>query len=383
VITKEKITKCAEAIVTGMNLKRGETVLVRGGTHTQQLLEEIAILSYKKGALPLITATSDDYSTRTYKEIDTDTLEMTPRHYLGAIKETDAYIIVEPFQDPRIQTKFPPPKIAARTKANVPIRKVLYGEDEGSGKKWTYAGWPTPEAAIFYGIDYKDLERLIIDGMIVPTSTLKKNTSRLAEMLKGTGILHISDKEGSDFTCRIKDRRINEDDGVVDEHDIAIGDLGNNLPAGEVFIAPHETFGEGILRCPITIDRFTNKIVKDVTLRFKGGRLLLDECSAKINGEQMIDSFKRCLEIDKKEEQLRTTNIAELGIGCNPAVDKAIGYILTDEKLGGSVHVAFGSNQGYGGTSKSSMHWDFVTDPTATIEIAETNELIMRDGKIL
>ncbi|MCW4027407.1 MAG: aminopeptidase, partial [Candidatus Bathyarchaeota archaeon] len=99
--------------------------------------------------------------------------------------------------------------------------------------------------------------------------------------------------------------------------------------------------------------------------------------------EQMIDSFKRCLEIDKKEEQLRTTNIAELGIGCNPAVDKAIGYILTDEKLGGSVHVAFGSNQGYGGTSKSCMHWDFVTDPSATIEIAEKEEPMMKDGRIL
>ena len=382
-ITKEKITKCAEAIVTGMNLKRGETVLVRGGTHTQQLLEEIAILSYKKGALPLITATSDDYSARTYKEIDTDTLEMTPRHQLAAIKETDAYITVEPFQDPRIQTKFPPHKIAARTKASVPLRKVLYGEDEGPGKKWTYAGWPTPEAAIFYGIDYKDLERLIIDGMIFPASTLKQNTSRLAEKLKGADVLHITDKEGSDFTCKIKDRRINEDDGVVDEHDIAIGDLGNNLPAGEVFIAPHETSGEGVLRCPITIDRFTNRIVKDVTLRFRGGRLLLDKCSAKINGEQMIDSFKRCLEIDKKEEQIRTTSIAELGIGCNPAINKAIGYILTDEKLGGSVHIAFGSNQGYGGTSKSCMHWDFVTDPSATIEKAGTEELIMKDGKIL
>ncbi len=97
----------------------------------------------------------------------------------------------------------------------------------------------------------------------------------------------------------------------------------------------------------------------------------------------MIDTFKRCLEIDKKEKEIRTTNIAELGIGCNPAIDKAIGYVLTDEKLGGSVHVAFGSNISYGGTSKSSMHWDFVTLPTATIKIEDTDEVIMKDGKIL
>ncbi len=382
-ITHEKIVKCAEAIVNGMNLKQRESVVIRGGTHTQELLEEIGVLCYKKGAHPLIMASSDDYSTRIYSEVPAETLEVTPKHYLAAVKEADAYITVEPFKDPRIQTRFPPEKIAARTKANVPIRKVLYGEDGGIGKKWTYAGWPTPEAAGFYSILFEDLERLIIDGMTVPASTLRQNTSKLAARLKSADLLRITDKKGTDFTCRIKDRRINEDDGVVDDHDIEVGDLGNNLPAGEVFIAPLETFGEGVLVCPVTIDRLTNKIVKDVTLHFENGRLLLNECSAKVNGDQMIDSFKRCLEIDKKEKEIRTTNIAELGIGCNPAVDKAIGYILTDEKLGGSVHVAFGSNTGYGGTSNSSMHWDFVTHPSATIKRLDTKEAIMKDGEIL
>jgi aminopeptidase len=159
--------------------------------------------------------------------------------------------------------------------------------------------------------------------------------------------------------------------------------LGNNLPAGELFIAPHETFGEGTIFCPITIDRFSNKIIKNVTLHFKNGKLLLDECKAETNRDQMIDSFNQCLDIDKKEKEVRTTNIAELGIGCNPAIDKAIGYILTDEKLGGSVHVAFGSNFSYGGTSKSGMHWDFVTHPSVTIRVLDTKETVMKDGKIL
>jgi aminopeptidase len=97
----------------------------------------------------------------------------------------------------------------------------------------------------------------------------------------------------------------------------------------------------------------------------------------------MIDSFKRCIEIDNIEGLERTTNIAELGVGCNPAIDKAIGYILTDEKLTGSIHVAFGFNFSYGGTSKSCMHWDFVSHPTATIETTDTKEVIMKHGNIL
>jgi aminopeptidase len=327
-------------------------------------------------------ASTDEYSARIFKEIPVETLKTTPKHLLGAVKEADAYITVEPFKDPAIQTLFPPEKIAARTEANVPIRKTLYGEDNGPGKKWTYAGWPTPEAAKFYGINYEDLEHIIIEGMSIPASTLKKNTGRLAKLLKNGDILHITDRKGTDFTCKIKGRRINEDDGLVDSHDIEIGDLGNNLPAGELFIAPHETFGEGTLFCPVTIDRFTNKIIRNATLRFKEGRLTLEKCKAEVNEDAMIDSFKRCLEIDSKEKTVRTTNIAELGIGCNPAVDKAIGYILTDEKLGGSIHIAFGSNLSYGGTSISSMHWDFVTDPSATIERTDSKEKIMKNGKI-
>jgi len=381
-ITKEKIVKCAESIVTGMNLKRGEAIVIRGGAHTQELLEEIGILCYKKGAQPLIMATTDNYSARVYDEISKETLEVTPKHYLGAIKEADAYVVVEPFQDPKIQTEFSQEKIAAKTKANVPIRKELYGEETGKGKKWTYAGWPTQDAAKFYGVDYNDLERLIIEGMMVPASTLKAKTSKLAKYLGKRDVLHITDKKGTDFTCKIKGRRIYEDDGIIDDHDIEMNDLGNNLPAGELFIAPHENFGEGTIYCPVTIDWFTNKIIKDITLRFKDGKLLLDECTAGVNRDQIIDTFKRCLEIDKKEKEIRTTHIAELGIGCNPAIDKAIGYVLTDEKLGGSVHIAFGSNIGYGGTSKSSMHWDFVTYPSATIEIVGTQEVVMKDGKL-
>ena len=383
-ITREKIVKCAESIVSAMNLKRGEAVVIRGGTHTQEVLEEIGLLCYKKGALPRIMATSDSYSARVYDEIPVETLEIVPKHYLGAIKGADAYIVVEPFKDPEVETRFPREKISAVRKANIPIRKELYGEETGRGKKWTYAGWPTPEAAKFYGVDCDDLERLIIEGMVVPASTLKKYTSKLAKSLQGKEVLHITDAKGTDFTCKIKGRRINEDDGIIDDNDIEMNDLGNNLPAGELFIAPHETFGEGTLCCPITIDvRFSRKIIKDVTLHFKDGKLLLDECTAGTNRDLMIDSFKKCMEIDKEEEEVRTTNIAELGIGCNPAIDKAIGYILTDEKLGGSVHVAFGSNFSYGGTSKSSMHWDFVTHPSATIEIVDTGKVIMKDGKIL
>lgn len=382
-IKREKIAKCAEAVVNGMNLKRGEAVLILGGIHAQDFLEQIGLLCLKRGASPLISATSDDYKTSMFKDTPKGILSITPKHLLAAVKEVDAYITIEPYQDPNVLTDISVEKISASQEGRVPIRKALYGENSGRGKKWTYAAWPTPEAAKFYGVSYADLERLTLDGMVIPTALLKENAAKLAKKLKGKDTVRVTDSKGTDFVCKIKDRRINEDDGVVDDHDIELNDLGNNLPAGELFIAPHETVGEGTLYCPITIDRLTNKLIKGATLYFKNGKLLLNDCTAKTNGDVMIESFKRCLKIDKKEKEVRTTSIAELGIGCNPAIDKAIGYILTDEKIGGSVHVAFGNNHGYGGTSRSSMHWDFVSHPSATIEVVGTGEVVMKDGKIV
>lgn len=382
-ITRKEIEKCSESIVASMNVKKGEAIFVRGGSHTQELLEEIGFRIYMAGGSSLISATTDEYSERVFKEVPTEILEIVPKHYLGAVKEMDGIITVEPFKDPAVLEKMPMEKLAARQKASVPVRKILYGEESGKGKKWTYAGWPTPEAARFYGVSYDKLERIIIEGIMVSPNTLRAHCGKISKKLKGKKTLHITDSKGSDFTCKIEGRRINEDDGLIDDNDIAMNDTGNNMPAGEVFIASHETFGDGTIFCPITIDRLSNKLIKDVTLHFKKGKLLLDECTAKKGGDQMIESFKRCLEIDKKEKEVRTTNIAELGIGVNPAIDVAIGYILTDEKVIGSVHVAFGNNFSYGGTSKSSMHWDFVSHPSATIEVVETGETVMRDGKPL
>jgi hypothetical protein len=46
-IARKKTVKCAKTIVNGMNLKQGEAVLILGGIHAQELLEEIGLFRYK------------------------------------------------------------------------------------------------------------------------------------------------------------------------------------------------------------------------------------------------------------------------------------------------------------------------------------------------
>lgn len=392
VITKEKIKSCAENIVKSVKVEKGQCIYIRGGIYCQELIEEVALNVLRRGAHPHITSTSDNYSAMLYtdKEITIDTLEITPRHLLKMIENIDTYIVIEPYEDPSIQNDFPRDKLQASAKSSSPIKDILYGakKEYEPGKRWVYAGWPSKKAADYYGIDYDLYEQFIVDGMSVPAEQLMKTTRKLGNLFKNAIKVYISDDLGTDCWVSIENRRFNSDAGILTDEMIAAGDLGGNLPAGEIFFPPNEKLGDGKLFCPLTIDRYSQKIIKNVSLEFKDGKLLINKVSADNNVEDLVSSFKQCEEIDKTKdiEEIRTYNIAELGIGCNPKITRAIGYILTDEKIIGSIHLAFGSNKMYGGTSVSQMHWDFVTAPRVnlTVEYSDgSKKQIMENGKLI
>ncbi|UUZ87116.1 hypothetical protein LJK88_42875 [Paenibacillus sp. P26] len=71
--------------------------------------------------------------------------------------------------------------------------------------------------------------------------------------------------------------------------------------------------------------------------------------------------------------------LGEFGIGTN---DKArvTGVILEDEKVYGTIHVAFGSNNTFGGTVAAGVHLDcVVSDPDVYLD----DKKIMEKGKLL
>ncbi len=392
-ITKEKIKFCAKNIVKSINItEEGEFILIKGGFYCHELLEEIGLSVLRKGGIPHITSISDyfDESRFTDKDIKIETIAKTRTHYLEMIKNIDAYIVIEPLEDPSIRSKVSKEMLKAYAKSIAPEREVLYGfkQEYAPGKKWCYAAWPSKKAAEFYNVDYDLFEKFIVDGMSIPSEKLSKITQNLGAYFENAKKVYVKDEFGTDFWVSIENRTRIPDDGVLSEKQIALGDLGGNLPAGEVFFPPHEKQGQGKIFCPLTKERYTHKIIKNIELFFEEGKLLLDKASADTNLEVLVDAFNQCEEIDKLNNvsELRTYNVGELGIGCNPIITKAIGYILTDEKINGSVHVAFGSNNHFGGTSVSQMHWDFVTAPKANITVEyldDSKKVIMENGKLI
>jgi aminopeptidase len=392
-VNKDKIKQCASNIVRFINIQNeGECILVKGGLYCQELLEEVALELFRKGAIPHITSTSDYYTDSIYQdnEIRSKIFEIEPRHYLKLIEEMEAYIVIEPYEDPGILNKAPREKLNAKLKRENTFKDILYGRKEefAPGKKWCYAGWPSKKAADYYNIQYELLEKFIVGGMSVPQKLMNKLTVDLGKLFENAKNVYVTDKFGTDFWVSIEKRAKILDDGLITDERISTGLLGGNLPAGEVFFPPNEKIGEGTLFCPLTRDRHSNKIIKNIHLTFKNGKLLIDKVTADENLDDLITTFKHCEGLDKNMRlpELRTYNVGEFAVGCNPEITKAIGYILTDEKINGSVHVAFGGNKMMGGTSISSVHWDFVTAPEAnvTVEYIDgTKRTIMEAGKLI
>lgn len=384
-VSDKSMAQCARNIVKTSNLSRGDAAVIKGGAHTLPLLEKIALEVYMVGAVPVVLVSSDGFTKEVFKNVPAATLAIPPKHVVAAVRDCDIIISVEELDDPSIAAEFPRDKIHARQKSMMPIRDIM--SHPVKGKKWLYAGWPSKAAAKSYGIGYAELEQAIIEGIMVPPETLMRIGKHMDRKFAKAAWVHVWDDKGTDFRVNIKGKPHIIDDGIISKEDYDAHDRGANLPAGELFFAPKETVGEGTFFCPITKDRDSEKIITDVHLEFKDGRLRLDKVRASRNLDALLSSFKQCQALDEtKYKPVRTTNIAELGIGFNPKIRRAFGYILTDEKVRGTVHIAFGGNKGFGGRSESTIHWDFVSAPGANIEVERTDGKsvqVMKNGKLV
>ncbi len=183
--------------------------------------------------------------------------------------------------------------------------------------------------------------------MAVNFDLMAGRSRELAELLTASDRARFTCPLGSDFTMDLTGREGIADDGALTEP----GAFGN-LPAGEGFIAPLSGSGTIVASslAPLGLtDEPARLVVED-------GRLV-----------DAHDGFgPRYIELLREHGELGT-NLAELGIGTN---DRATltGNVLEDEKILGTVHVAFGASAGIGGNVSVPIHLDVVVlDPTLTI----------------
>ena len=204
-------------------------------------------------------------------------------------------------------------------------------------------------------------EEIMNGSLLADYNKIEKFTKKVFEILKDSREVKVITNAGSDFSFSVKDRKWLSDTGIIHRK----GEVGN-LPAGEIFVSPVEESFNG----KIVVDLFKHidevYAARGSVIEVRKGRAI--NCSDK---NSKINSYFRGIK--------NADNIAEFGIGTNYKA-KIIGNILQDEKVLGTMHVAFGNNSSIGGKIYSKMHLDTVLQkPTIAVDGA----VLMKNGKFL
>jgi leucyl aminopeptidase (aminopeptidase T) len=271
----------------------------------------------------------------------------TTRKRLGeALRDAAAGRGAEPVlcvMEPReVDGQEPPPAVAAALAAATvfiaPTRRSL--SHTRARKAASEAG---ARGATLPGVTEDMLARL----MACDFPLMRARSRRVAELLTEAREAHVTCPRGSDLRIELGDRA-----GIADEGDLTAPGAFGNLPCGEGFIAP--VGGEGTVMAATLASLGLPE--EPVRLTVAGGRLT---AASGEMGEAWLGLLHAAGE--------QGTNLAELGVGTNERAGLT-GNILEDEKILGTVHVAFGASAGIGGTVSVPVHLDcLVRDASLTI----------------
>jgi leucyl aminopeptidase (aminopeptidase T) len=175
--------------------------------------------------------------------------------------------------------------------------------------------------------------------MAVDFDTMAARSKAVAALLDAGTWAHVTCPRGTDVRVAIAGRA-----GISDDGDLSARGSFGNLPCGEGFIAPVD--GEGTIvaasLAPLGLS------TEPARLTVAEGRLVAADGGL---GPRFIELLLAHGELG--------TNLAELGVGTNDRA-RLTGNVLEDEKLLGTVHVAFGASAAIGGSVSVPIHLDVV-----------------------
>ena len=204
-------------------------------------------------------------------------------------------------------------------------------------------------------------EEIMIRCMNADYNKIAERTFRLCAMLEKTENVRVTSPRGTDITMPVKGRHAHASSGLFREKG-----LWGNLPTGESYLAPLEGLSEGV----VVVDGSmagVGMIVEPIRIEVKKGY------AAEIVGGAEATKLVSLLEPHGRDGR----TLAEFGIGTN---DKAVltGIILEDEKVMGTVHIAFGDNKSMGGTVRVASHLDgLIKEPAVWFD----GDLVMKNGR--
>ncbi|MFQ6065085.1 MAG: aminopeptidase [Candidatus Bathyarchaeia archaeon] len=312
-----------------------------------------------------------------YTRASETVLKSKPEEALKRLDHVAARLSIRSETNTRSMATVDPKRIAMRSTAIKPYRDRAYEVDDKGDFliPWCVTLFPTEAYAQDMGMSYSEYTDYVWKVMLLDRDNPMKAWQTVEEKQKE---LKKKVLEGS-RTVRIVDKEDETDLKMsVEGHRWITSEGKRNFPSDEIFNAPRKDSVQGVITFPKLPQYYSARAgpeVSGIRIKFKNGKVV--DWKAKV-GQDYLDKFL--------EENPGATSLGEIALGLHPGIQRISKQILFDEKIGGTVHIAFGSayrlhvlgDRDKSQLNESSVHWDMIRDmrkPSAYVLIDEKYKL--------
>jgi aminopeptidase len=339
-----------------LGVQPGWQVALRGNHLGRPLLEAVMEQVARKGAYPILQLQFEQVGGPFVREAPLELLRTTAPLQRRVWEEADGIITVYSPESAHEGADLSDERQAASQEMLAPLR----ARTMAMSVPWVIAEWPVQSLADEAGMPLEEYEQFVFDAVLLDWDAEGERMRRIAAVFDAGREVRI-EGAGTDLTLSVEGRTGSVDDGHL------------NMPGGEVFYAPVEDSANGVVEFREVPAVYYGTEVEGARLVFENGRVV--DATARSNEGFLVQT----LDTDEGARGL-----GELGIGCNPGIQRFMKNVGFDEKIDGTIHLAVGSSYTFiGGRNKSSIHWDIVKDLRSEGRIHVDGRLVQENGRWL
>ena len=251
--------------------------------------------------------------------------------------------------------------------ANIPTERLaLHKRAQGAisalrneQTRWVLVRVPNESFAQTAGLSLNEAMKFFFDATLRDWESEARRYRRIRDLFQTASRVRIVGRD-TDLTFSTAGRAY------------VVGDGHINMPDGEVYTAPVDDSAEGVIAFEYP-GVFAGRTIGSICLEFRAGEVVKATADT---GEEFL---RQILAIDDGARR-----IGEFGVGVNDRIDRFVGDILFDEKIGGTIHLALGRAYAEcGGVNQSSLHWDLIKDLRSDGAIELDGRRILENGCFL
>jgi aminopeptidase len=349
------------------NVQKGDLVIIKASSPmAENLVKAVYKRVLEKGANPILRTSICDLTDTFIKYASDEQLDFVDPISKLEYEKVDKYISIGAPLNVKNMARADKTKLARRSKATRELSELLLNRSAKGEASWVIADVPTHGLAQEARMSIDEYTEFLInacyldlDNPVEKLLEVDKEQRRLCDYLnKVKKVRYVGEK--TDVTFSTEGRKWMSCSGK------------HNYPDGEIYTSPVEDSANGEIYFDFPAIYRGNEAHK-IHIKLENGKVVSATAE---KGEEFLNAM---LDMDEGSRF-----VGEIAIGTNERIQDVTGSILFDEKIGGSIHVAFGASYPEtGGKNVSGLHWDIIKNMKNGGEIYADDVLVYKDGKFL